>query len=162
MNEQHNTKAMHLVDMRGFTYQYRDFVESTRWYKGAGERDSEEANYIVLGIAGEAGETADAWKKAVREHGISHAWENMTNGARMKMIQEGGDVLWYIQDLCIFLGIDLQELMLLNTIKLYERLKANGREVSWPLKALSYDEARVVAQEIEDQIISVSRRDHVS
>jgi NTP pyrophosphatase (non-canonical NTP hydrolase) len=141
-----------MQDRNGFTYQYRDFVKNAGWYAHAGQKNSFELNYIVLGIAGEAGETADAWKKIVRINGNPNGWELCSDDQRIKLTHEAGDTLWYIQCLCIFLGIDLQELMLLNTVKLYERLKKDGREVPWPMTGLSYEDALTLTQHTEYQI----------
>jgi NTP pyrophosphatase (non-canonical NTP hydrolase) len=140
--------------------EYRNFVMDSRWYKHAGERNSPEMNYIVLGIAGEAGETADAWKKLVREHGIARGWEDAPTSNKMKVYMEAGDVLWYIMDLCIFAGIDLHELMLLNTVKLFERLRERQTQhglgvVPWPLSDLSYEDALKLTLRTEAQIIGI-------
>jgi NTP pyrophosphatase (non-canonical NTP hydrolase) len=145
-----------MMDVRKFTYEYRDFVKSARWYAHAGEGNSFELNYIILGIAGEAGEATDAWKKAVRVHGTPQGWELTSDEQRMKIVNEAGDVLWYIQCLCVFLGIDIQELMLLNTVKLYERLNARTEhglgKVPWPMTGMSYEDAKQLVARTEYQI----------
>lgn len=63
----------------------------------------------ALGLVGEAGECADAIKKAVfHQHGID----------REKIIREIGDVLWYAAGICTVLGVDLGDAMATNIEKL--------------------------------------------
>jgi NTP pyrophosphatase (non-canonical NTP hydrolase) len=138
------------------TLDYREMVGVSRWYMHAGEKNSAELNYIVLGIAGEAGETADQWKKITRKLGLYQGWELASIEDRMKLVHEAGDALWYIQAFCIMLGINLQELMLLNTIKLYERCKGTDKEFLWPLSDLSYADALSLMQRTVYPIIGPS------
>jgi NTP pyrophosphatase (non-canonical NTP hydrolase) len=69
------------------------------------------ANY-ALGLAGEAGETADYLKK-VLFHG--HELDNE------KLMKELGDVLWYITAVAEFNGYDLEQIAQMNIIKLRQR-----------------------------------------
>ncbi len=65
-----------------------------------------------LGLAGEAGEVADTLKKAVfHQHGIN----------REQLIDELGDVLWYVAALCTKLDVNMSEVMERNVAKLRER-----------------------------------------
>lgn len=65
-----------------------------------------------LGIAGEAGEVADALKKALFH---SHELD------RSKIQKELGDVLWYVADLATTLGLDLDDVAAANIEKLRQR-----------------------------------------
>lgn len=143
-----------LTNHNTFTLSYRDFVEGSRWYKHATERNSAELNYLLLGLGGEAGEALDQWKKITRVEGIHNGWENTTPIERLKLVHEVGDTVWYIQGLCIFLSIDLEELLLMNLIKLYERMLNTDKEIPWPLKDLPYGDALKLMQGTESQITS--------
>lgn len=66
----------------------------------------------ALGLAGEAGEVADALKKAVfHEHGVD----------RDMIVKELGDALWYIAFLSSALGSSLEEVAAKNVEKLRKR-----------------------------------------
>lgn len=66
----------------------------------------------ALGLAGEAGEVAEAVKKGIlHQHGLD----------RDKMAKELGDVCWYLAALCTKLGLDLGEVMAANIEKLKTR-----------------------------------------
>ena len=67
------------------------------------------------GIAGEAGEINDLWKK-IKFHGKPWNEEN-----RLKMIAEVGDMFWYLLHLCVQLDIDFEEAMKKNIGKLQAR-----------------------------------------
>lgn len=78
-----------------------------------GDVPFEEARVLYsLGIAGEAGEVADYMKKV-----IGHGKEF----DRSKLVDELGDVLWYVSQLAHIHGIKLEEIMDFNTAKLRER-----------------------------------------
>jgi NTP pyrophosphatase (non-canonical NTP hydrolase) len=66
----------------------------------------------ALGLCGEAGEFADALKKA-EFHG--HALDEA------EMLKELGDVLWYVALACDALGADMGEVMAQNIEKLRRR-----------------------------------------
>jgi NTP pyrophosphatase (non-canonical NTP hydrolase) len=66
----------------------------------------------VFGIAGEAGEVVDIFKKHFfQEHAV--------NKDRVK--EEIGDMMWYIAGLCNLLDIDISEIYDLNIEKLKRR-----------------------------------------
>lgn len=65
-----------------------------------------------MGLAGEAGETADYIKKVV-----FHRWD-MDLG---KLAKELGDVLWYVAAICTTMGLSLAEVMEGNIKKLQAR-----------------------------------------
>ena len=67
------------------------------------------------GIAGEAGEINDLWKK-IKFHGKPWNEEN-----KAKMAAEAGDMFWYLLHLCVVLGISFEDAMLANIKKLEAR-----------------------------------------
>lgn len=69
----------------------------------------------VAGIAGEAGEVMDIWKK-VKFHGKE--WNSETKD---HMINELGDVLWYITQASLALEVPLEEIIRRNIEKLEKR-----------------------------------------
>lgn len=74
----------------------------------------------VMGIAGEAGEVVEKWKKAVA---YRNGEFNEAEFADFK--KEFADVIWYIAVLADSLGLSLDELMQENLDKLASR-KARG------------------------------------
>ena len=69
--------------------------------------------WMALGLAGEAGEVADLVKK-----GILHR----TNVDRPgRIMEELGDVLWYVAGLASHYGLSLDDIMEANIAKLRER-----------------------------------------
>jgi len=139
---------------------YQNWQDSTSWYKHSGERDTYELSYLVMGLAGESGEATDCVKKLLRKHG-GQAWELSTDEERAKFTYEVGDVLWYVVRACTFLGITLEELMILNMIKLHDRI--NTREesglgsVEWPLPNMPYDEAKKIEASVFQRIFEAGR-----
>ena len=78
----------------------------------------------VLGITGEAGETADKIKKIIRDKGGLVSTED-----RESIVKELGDVLWYVAGIARYLGISLSEVANGNIKKLesrYQRNKLHG------------------------------------
>ncbi len=72
--------------------------------------------YPTLGLAGEAGEVANIVKKIQRDHaGV------ITDETRGKLLDELGDVLWYISACADELGLTLTEVAEYNVDKLMKR-----------------------------------------
>ena len=72
----------------------------------------------AMGVAGEAGEVVEKWKKIVAyKHGVVGKEEL----ADFK--KELGDVVWYIAVLAHSLGLSFEEVMQLNVQKLADRKK---------------------------------------
>jgi NTP pyrophosphatase (non-canonical NTP hydrolase) len=70
----------------------------------------------ILGLVGEAGETADKFKKVIRDNeGI------ISDDIKVEIAKELGDVLWYISALSDYLGYTLDEIAELNLKKLFDR-----------------------------------------
>lgn len=66
----------------------------------------------AIGLAGEAGEVANLVKKGIfHRHGLDVD----------KVLDELGDVLWYVSSLCDELGFSLEDVMAYNIDKLRKR-----------------------------------------
>ena len=74
--------------------------------------------YPTLGLVGEAGELADKVKKIFRDDG-----GNMKPEVREAIINEIGDVLWYMAALCSELSVKMSEVAEKNLEKLNSRMK---------------------------------------
>ncbi len=129
--------------------EYRKFLNDTSWYTHSGEHNAPELMYLTLGLAGESGEFTDAVKKIIRvcgSHDDESFLELMTeDGGEEKLLEELGDVLWYITKLANFLNVTINALMVANTYKLYERLIRDGKftreDLEWPFEhpSISYE-----------------------
>lgn len=74
----------------------------------------------ALGIAGEAGEVAEKWKKIVAyREGV------VTEEDKAEIKKELGDVLWYVAVFAEKLGINLDDVATTNAQKLADRQKRN-------------------------------------
>jgi NTP pyrophosphatase (non-canonical NTP hydrolase) len=71
--------------------------------------------YTALGLAGEAGEIANKVKKVLRDGASAYDPDALAN--------ELGDVLWYVAMFAEELGIDLDDIAVLNLSKLKSRQK---------------------------------------
>ena len=69
----------------------------------------------VTGLAGEAGEVADVWKK-IKFMGLEYNDET-----RDKLVKELGDVCWYMMSAATALGVPLEEIINQNIEKLKSR-----------------------------------------
>ncbi|HSX37061.1 MAG TPA: nucleoside triphosphate pyrophosphohydrolase family protein [Patescibacteria group bacterium] len=72
----------------------------------------------VMGIAGEAGEIVEKWKKAVAYRQGKFSDEEFSDFKK-----EFADVIWYIAVLADSLGLSLDEIMSQNVAKLADRKK---------------------------------------
>lgn len=70
----------------------------------------------AMGVAGEAGEVVEKWKKMVAYNKGDINTEFLED-----MKKELGDVVWYIAVLANSLGISFEEIMQLNVKKLQDR-----------------------------------------
>lgn len=73
-------------------------------------------DYVILGLASEAGELAGKLKKAHRDDN-----RTITEARRADMIKELGDVLWYVSGIATELGTTLSEVAKDNIAKLSSR-----------------------------------------
>lgn len=71
---------------------------------------------MVLGIAGEASEIAEKWKKLVAyRDGV------ITDEDKEEMAKEIGDVLWYLSVFADMLGLSMDDVAVKNAAKLASR-----------------------------------------
>ena len=94
--------------------EYQDFTFKTAQYPDAGKGNLAALSYVALGLAGEAGEVANKVKKLLRD-GDSDA-------KRLELLDELGDVAWYLARACSELGYGLDEVLAANMSKLLSRL----------------------------------------
>ncbi len=120
--------------------EYKAFLTQTSWYAHAHEGNAKEFAYLAMGLSGESGEFIDALKKIVREVGFDNesAFQYALRdfATRQILINELGDTLWYLTRLTSLLGIDIGQLAIFNTYKLYNRLveldKIDPEKTPWP------------------------------
>lgn len=74
--------------------------------------------YLVLGLASEAGEVAGKYKKIIRDTDGT-----ISDEAKNALIYEIGDVLWYCSELSTQLGVNLGMVAAMNAEKLESRNK---------------------------------------
>ena len=92
--------------------------------------------YAILGVAGEAGEVAEAYKKALREVSPHELCNMITPGQyvssalphRHKMLDEIGDVLWCLAKAVKELGSSLEDVARFNMEKMEFRNKFGKEE----------------------------------
>lgn len=96
------------------TKSYNEIVALTKVYP-----DHAKYTYASLGLASEAGEVAGKIKKYIRGD-----YESI-NVIRDKIIDELGDVLWYVTALANELDSSLEEIQEKNAAKLLARLEKN-------------------------------------
>ena len=73
--------------------------------------------YSIVGLGGEAGEISNKWKKILRENVVL-----VTREQREALLDECGDVLWYLARICHHLGVSLHDVALRNLKKLEDRM----------------------------------------
>jgi len=91
----------------GIEATYMDFTRRTARYPKRREKE-----YLMLGLMNEAGEVGGAFKKEIRDH---------VDNTDL-IIDEMGDVLWYLTRLCDVYDIKISELMVNNIDKLLGRM----------------------------------------
>jgi NTP pyrophosphatase (non-canonical NTP hydrolase) len=72
----------------------------------------------AMGVAGEAGEVVEKWKKIVAYKGGEVSEEDLA-----ELAKELGDVVWYIAVLAHALGLSFDDIMQRNVKKLQDRQK---------------------------------------
>lgn len=102
--------------MQNLINDYENFVVSTQKFPKDVAKE-----YLVLGLVSEAGEVAGVWKRVLRQDAANTDSEYV----REQMLQELGDVLWYVTALCLQNNVSLEELISINTEKLAKRLENN-------------------------------------
>jgi len=95
---------------------YQELAVSTAMYENIGQN----LVYPAMGLAGETGEYVDKVKKNWRNKGSMSA-ANLSFEEKMGFAKELGDILWYIAASAKELGVDLEEIAVLNIAKLSDR-----------------------------------------
>ena len=93
--------------VEGIEATYMDFTRRTAKYPKRREKE-----YLMIGLMNEAGEVGGAFKKEIRDR-----IDNTD-----LIIDEMGDVLWYLTRLCDVYDIKVSELMINNIDKLMGRM----------------------------------------
>jgi NTP pyrophosphatase (non-canonical NTP hydrolase) len=91
----------------GIEATYMDFTRKTAKYPKRREKE-----YLMIGLMNEAGEVGGAFKKEIRDR---------VDNTDL-IIDEMGDVLWYLMRLCDVYDIKMSELMVNNMDKLFNRM----------------------------------------
>jgi len=99
--------------VKGIEATYLDFTRKTAKYPKRREKE-----YLMIGLMNEAGEVGGAFKKEIRDR---------VDNTDL-IIDEMGDVLWYLQRLCDVYDIKLSELMVNNMDKLFNRMTKEEAE----------------------------------
>ena len=100
--------------VKGIESTYQEFTRQTAKYPKRRERE-----YLVIGLMNEAGEVGGAYKKEIRDR---------VDNTDL-IIDEMGDVLWYLTRLCDVYGIKISELMVNNMDKLFNRMSTEEVEI---------------------------------
>lgn len=79
----------------------------------------ESIGYCVMGLVGEAGELANKVKKIKRDNPEGDL--GVSAELKKTLIDELGDVLWYVSELATCLGYDLSDVAKMNLSKLESR-----------------------------------------
>ena len=96
-----------MADVTGIETTYMEFTRKTAKYPKRREKE-----YLMIGLMNEAGEVGGAFKKEIRDR-----IDNTD-----LIIDEMGDVLWYLTRLCDVYDVKISELMINNMDKLYNRM----------------------------------------
>lgn len=92
--------------------EYQKLSRETAMYPNLGKN----IVYPTLGLVGESGEIAEKVKKVIRDsNGV------VTDETRELIKKELGDVLWYISQLSVEFGFNLEDVAELNIKKLSDR-----------------------------------------
>lgn len=134
---------------------YQQWVERVSWYGPYGRGDVFEWAYLFGGLVGEAGEASDEFKKALRQCNSQEEFIEALTGRMPKLLDEVGDVLWYIAAICNALDITLQELMFYNAGKLHLRHKENHPEQQFATPEISEERIKQIRSEILIDILGV-------
>lgn len=93
--------------------EYQEFTETTAVYRDKVESLEARQTYAILGAAGEAGELSNLWKKYFRDGDYDPE----------KIIDEAGDVLYYLARVAEEFGWTLEEVAQRNIDKLTKRME---------------------------------------
>ncbi len=107
--------------------EYQSLAERTDVYHGGEPVDVLDPAFIskILGLAGEAGEVAEKFKKIIRDKN-----GEISEKDRKEILKELGDVLWYITLISKYLGCNLETVGKMNIEKLADRQTRNVIQAS--------------------------------
>jgi NTP pyrophosphatase (non-canonical NTP hydrolase) len=97
---------------------YQLNTAKTAVYPDAGEGTLIAVNYATIGLSNEAGEVLGKVKKAWRDDDMQ-----VTEARKEAILDELGDVLWYMARVADELGVSLQQVADKNLEKLFGRLE---------------------------------------
>lgn len=95
---------------------YEEKTRETAIYPDAMTGSPEAINYCMLGLAGEAGETLNKWKKVIRDDGGV-----LTQERANQIRKELGGVAYYFARACNEVGFDPSEVLRENLDVLFSR-----------------------------------------
>lgn len=75
---------------------------------------NEEISIYLLGLSGEVGELATEYKKKIRD---GESYQSFRN----KVIEEMGDIMWYLSSIATYEDIELSEILQNNKLKISQR-----------------------------------------
>lgn len=103
--------------------EYQKWTISTAKYPGSGEKTAPAIVYVALGLAGEAGETLEKIKKAIRgdRNGVAGIDSAALLVRDVGLLNEMGDVLYYLSRLAAETGFTMTEVMAASVKKLEDR-----------------------------------------
>lgn len=81
-------------------------------------KNSEQLEYLIPGLSGEAGEVASVAAKVARDDDGEWSKEKIT-----KLILELGDCLWFISEIARHFGYSFEQVAQMNVDKLADRQK---------------------------------------
>lgn len=100
--------------------EYQDKAAEYDLFKATGNYNTVAFVEKVLGLVGEAGETADKIKKILRDkNGV------ILEADKLEVAKELGDVLWYVANVARYLGVPLEDVAKMNLEKLESRKQRN-------------------------------------
>ncbi|SRR6266540_2397850 len=116
--------------------EYQKETNRTAIYPGAGTGSVEAINYVIHGLAGEAGEVSNKWKKVLRDAPRKGKWKGflffksqgepvISEEVKMNILSETGDCLWYLARLNKELRASLDQTAEENLNKLRIRMENN-------------------------------------
>lgn len=114
--------------------EYQEAAKKTAVYPDVGQGLESGISYTLFGLCGEVGETANLYKKYLRrDFSAERIALTSFDIMRAKMLDELGDVLWYVSAVANELDISLDSLAQRNLNKLKARaergtIKGSGDE----------------------------------
>ena len=103
--------------VEGIQETYKDFTRNTARYPKRKELD-----YLVIGLMNEAGEVGGVYKKMIRSRTDLTTPNKDGVTVEDRLVDELGDVLWYLTRLCDVLDLDISDLMSENMHKLFGKM----------------------------------------